>query len=47
MIKISIRKTADVEIKMRYALTESRDGGNRQRCSSLNGPRRAWSKDYY
>lgn len=30
---------------MKDALTESGEAENPQRCSSLNGPLRAWSKD--
>lgn len=30
---------------MKNALTESGEAENPQRCSSLNGPLRAWSKD--
>lgn len=30
---------------MKNALTESGEAENPQRCSSLNGPQRAWSKD--
>ena len=41
------RQTVDVEIKTKDVLTESRGGWEPGSGSLLNGPQRAWSKDFY